>query len=662
MPNKATPDRCAKSESRARVLRKKDASSAGHVPTLEVSTRCSAVQWKQATVAAMAKKRKATNAGSRNGRARQNPTTDPEDHFNDSEDEFFTGRDKILLNEEPAAKRRRRVQEQEADLEPSDEEVFQDPESENESLDDAASESQDEDDAAPEAEDGESEDGYWGTSRGDYFNADVIETQADALEEEAEAKRLQQRQLKTMTDADFGFDESAWADETKETRTSRRPAVEKLPDFAVPEDATTEERLQMLQARYPEFAHLATDYLELQSTRAIFEKDGQPATNGRTDTTVGRTKLLALVAYMSSIAMYLVIMTSPSSSGMAMSPAELHDHPVMETVLRARELWLSVKDLEVFAPEPPSESGSQAEFHSQAGSDYGSDQDPVVIGKESVSRRPISISAPKKMKNKIASVSSSPEPSGSRPTDIKTKMPRRKKRNDLQTLLDASMHQTAEESDFGDEAPLTQAEAEEKARKKKSLRFYTSQIAQKANKRGAASRHAGGDDDIPHKERIRDKQDRLMREAEQRGRSGAHDLEARDTDDEDMSGVRQNHTESNEYYNSLVTSSKQKKADKKAKADAYAEAAKLGAQVFEEEQVGADGKRKITYAIEKNKGLMPKRKKDVRNPRVKKRKKYDEKMKKLSSIRQVYKGGEGRGGYGGEATGIKTNLVKSTKL
>jgi len=37
-------------------------------------------------------------------------------------------------------------------------------------------------------------------------------------------------------------------------------------------------------------------------------------------------------------------------------------------------------------------------------------------------------------------------------------------------------------------------------------------------------------------------------------------------------------------------------------------------------------------------------------------------MKKLGSVRQVYKGGEGRGGYGGELTGIKTNVVKSIKL
>jgi hypothetical protein len=75
-----------------------------------------------------------------------------------------------------------------------------------------------------------------------------------------------------------------------------------------------------------------------------------------------------------------------------------------------------------------------------------------------------------------------------------------------------------------------------------------------------------------------------------------------------------------------------------------------------------DEKRAIGYTIEKNKGLAPRRKKEVRNPRVKKRMKFEEKKKKLGSVRQVYKGGEERGGYGGEKTGIKSGLVKSIKL
>ena len=160
-----------------------------------------------------------------------------------------------------------------------------------------------------------------------------------------------------------------------------------------------------------------------------------------------------------------------------------------------------------------------------------------------------------------------------------------------------------------------------------------------------------------------------MKEAEKRGReeigqNQALNGDASDDDPEDARLAKEirGDDDGNDYYDMVAARTKQKAADKQALAEAYAQVAKQGGHVYTEQRVGPDGKRAITYAIEKNKGLAPKRKKEVRNPRVKKRKKYDEKMKKLGSIRQVYKGGEGRGGYGGELTGIKKNLVKSVKL
>lgn len=42
--------------------------------------------------------------------------------------------------------------------------------------------------------------------------------------------------------------------------------------------------------------------------------------------------------------------------------------------------------------------------------------------------------------------------------------------------------------------------------------------------------------------------------------------------------------------------------------------------------------------------------------------KYEEKQKKLRSMKATYKGGEGKGGYQGEQTGIKPGLIKSVKL
>ena len=63
----------------------------------------------------MAKKRKAGNRSARpaNG-AESNAKTkyDINEEFADSEDEFFAGRDKVLLDEEPASKRRRKAQDE----------------------------------------------------------------------------------------------------------------------------------------------------------------------------------------------------------------------------------------------------------------------------------------------------------------------------------------------------------------------------------------------------------------------------------------------------------------------------------------------------------------------------------------------------------------------
>ncbi len=593
----------------------------------------------------MARKRKAGKPSDQPAPSSSRDRYDPEERFDDSEDEFFAGQDKILLDEGPAAKRRRRLEEQEKDLQLSDEEVYREDDTEDEDEEDAET-------AGPDGVGDEEDEENWGTSRADYYNADVIETEADALEEEAEARRLQQKQLTAMTEADFGFDESAWVDESQKTQ-DRRPAVEKLPEIQIPENATTEERLQMLKSRYPEFEPLSKDFLALQDTYRILKKEidlPSVKVSQENQRKVSLTKFRALSSYLGSIAMYLALLTS-SKTGVALAPGQLREHPVMGNLVRCRQLWQDAQTLR--AVEVPVDREKE-----------------VSVAEEDI--MPLKTVAPvveQKKKDKRAKkqrpepVTSELRPSETVEKDIKPKKSRKSKRNDLEELLTASMQKPAEdESDFGDEAPLTTEEAAEKARRKKSLRFYTSQIAQKANKRGAASRQAGGDDDVPHKERLRDKQERLMREAEQRGRADVHGDEAfNDSGDESLAG-RDLNDDANEYYDMLVKNNKLKKADKREKAEAYAEAARQGAQVYEEEQIGPDGKRKITYAIEKNKGLTPKRKKDVRNPRVKKRKKYDEKMKKLSSIRQVYKGGEGRGGYGGEATGIKTNVVKSIKL
>jgi U3 small nucleolar RNA-associated protein 3 len=230
----------------------------------------------------------------------------------------------------------------------------------------------------------------------------------------------------------------------------------------------------------------------------------------------------------------------------------------------------------------------------------------------------------------------------------------------------------ADDSDFGEETELTAHEAAEKAKKKKSLRFYTSQIAQKANKRDNAGKDQGGDADIPHRERLKDRQARLQAEAEKRGQhKDAGPGVALGEDDgassaDEAPGTRRDDFEDEDgYYDMVAARSNDKKQTKLERAEAYALAKKEGAQVVEEEVIGDDGRRMISYQIQKNKGLTPHRKKSVRNPRVKKKEKYKEKQKKLKSMKQVFDKGaaaKGSANYGGELTGIKSGLVRSRKL
>jgi hypothetical protein len=80
-----------------------------------------------------------------------------------------------------------------------------------------------------------------------------------------------------------------------------------------------------------------------------------------------------------------------------------------------------------------------------------------------------------------------------------------------------------------------------------------------------------------------------------------------------------------------------------------------------QEKVGEGAKRAASYEIIKNKGLTPHRKKENRNPRVKKREMYDKAVvRRKGQVRDVVTGAAGA--YGGELTGIKSNLARSRKI
>ncbi len=79
----------------------------------------------------------------------------------------------------------------------------------------------------------------------------------------------------------------------------------------------------------------------------------------------------------------------------------------------------------------------------------------------------------------------------------------------------------------------------------------------------------------------------------------------------------------------------EKMALKKAKLESRQRQAGAGQREEEKEEgEGEDAKRGLTYQIARNKGLMPRRKKEQRNPRVRHRKKYQKAViKRKSQVR-----------------------------
>lgn len=523
----------------------------------------------------------------------------------------------------------------------------------------------------------------WGSSKKDLYNADQIETEADALEEEQEAKRLQQKQLQAMNEADFGFDESEWMETGKDAQDDAGDTgvvTEVLPQLEVTEDMDDDEKRKILSSRYPEFEPLAKEFASLQPIYKDLQKEAsKAASTPREDSEepqpapMAVVKLRALSAYLGTISLYFMLLASfpeGSDTRVPLSPAELRQHPVMGSLVKFRKLWETVKDLEVsevveVLQKPVNvtlSDSTKAEKQLKKTKEV-----KEVPQKEKLSRAERAAETARAEAEARRAERLRQTEAGLADLDDLVMAPGQKRK----TKKSTKSSKEDDDSDFGDENALTAREAEEKAKQKRSLRFYTSQLAQKANKRQAAGQNAGGDADIPYRERLKDRQARLNAEAEKRGRQQPDIGEelGGDSDEEDdrvrkelRGGDKQSGTDEDEYYDMVAARSKQRKDDKKARADAYAAAAREGGHVEIQEEIGPDGKRAITYQIEKNKGLTPKRSKDARNPRVKKRKKYEEKKKKLGSIRQIYKGGEGRGGYGGELTGIKKNLVKSVKF
>ncbi|GJE88396.1 Sas10 C-terminal domain-containing protein [Phanerochaete sordida] len=621
----------------------------------------------------------------------------PEDIPMDEEDEFHAARDEILLDGED------RMSDDEGD----EEEVFalrgmpQDSDSEEDDHDE-----DDEDDfedthpepgpstvkqkkgkktskaaASSESEsESESEEEGWGKSKAAYYSSNAGQLDSDDEEanemEEQEARRLQAKARDAMTDNDFGLEDTVeGAPEAEDELVEpAAPVIQKLP-----EDKGA--RLRHLEKASPEALALAGDWddaartlIKTQAKIAVLEDEDLLDKVG-----AGMLHLYyqALLQYATTLAFYLYLRASEKY---AQRPDLLRGHPIMKRLLTFKQSISTLEDLGVNDDEEDDEDDEDSEDDELglAGRIRGisaEELQSLLADMEAVT------SAGRTRKNAV------PSPEKPKPkAKAAPEEPPKKKRKTASASAPASLpvfdleepefpaaprassraRAAADADAYGEPVALQAADAADKAARKKSLRFHTSKIESAAGRRERARAAAGGDDDIPWQQRKKERERQNKKELEKTRGMGGADLDDEEPEPRADPGRKRRRDEESAseddgaegYYDLVKRKTKEKKDKKKAEYEAAVALAKEGLITDDT----AEGPRGVSRAILKNKGLTPHRSKSVRNPRVKKRQRYEKAKKKVASQKAVYKGGlAATGRYDGEKTGI-TKVIKSVKL
>ena len=175
---------------------------------------------------------------------------------------------------------------------------------------------------------------------------------------------------------------------------------------------------------------------------------------------------------------------------------------------------------------------------------------------------------------------------------------------------------------------------------------------------------ASGDADLPSRDTLNDRAARLRSRSSsaaaafgpggEGGGGGAEEEEEGGGGGGGRRSARVPLEEEDGLYQAAAAAAARKRADKAA---AYPRPQGRVAEAEPE----AEGRRGVTRAIEKNRGLTPHRNKLAHNPRAKLRHKFAKANVRRSGAVRTAGAGDGAH-YGGEASGIKANVSRSRRL
>ena len=471
------------------------------------------------------------------------------------------------------------------------------------------------DDESEEEE--EQEDGGWGKARKNYYDADdVSDDEEDAKEEEKEALRLQKAHYMNVQQDDFLEDsfenlikvnskpKKAFAGQSE--LDDEIMATEKIkPDLSRLNDA---EKLKLAEETLPDIAGILAEFENVSQ---------QPFLKS--------SIILQCIwaAYLTNLSFFLAFAAKNHNE-----PLRRKKHPVVDQLAALKDLLMALSA----SAQPKARKQAKAALMQDEMSPNDSQSNSSDSNQDSQS-----------------------DSEESATTNSQTMIPV-ESYDDIELPAETVARIVLRsKSDFGEGQDIDKVDMLDKMRRKKSLKFHVNQIDQSVSNNKSLKRklHAGGDEDIPHRDFKASQQAAMQRSQASVG--GSDDLD----DDEEFDFG--DDAEGEALYEQMKAEQEAKRVEKKQRRkETYSE---IQTTTMDDSDRLAEGeKRKATWKILANKGLTPHRKKENRNPRVKKRIKYDKAKKRLSSYRRVAVDKAKLGRYGGEATGIKANLSRSVKF
>ncbi|XP_011656740.1 something about silencing protein 10 isoform X2 [Cucumis sativus] len=547
-----------------------------------------------------------------------------------------------------------------------------------------------------EDEDMDEQKTIWGGREGKYYDADnrdfEIQSSDDEslAEEEEEVIRLQKEKAKTLSLEDFGLEDESDEELTLEemngkgvdAKTSARKEASDDMDATYQEIAkdvnalTREEQMDVLSSSAPELIGLLTELNEAvdqleNKVNPILNKvqNGQIAVGGGLQYL--ELKQVLLLSYCQAITFYLLL----KSEGQA-----VRDHPVIARLVEIRSLLDKVKQLDENLPSDLEDiiniyhqqetdgklkkenCSIPAEFFAkdQGSSHHSYSQEVELPNPKTGSKKADKLKEKGKKVGKHKQVDDQMSAQSMEMLKVRALLEEKLKQKNF-TLIEPKQSGAKKHlqpinrkleayNDFNDETDTQAAKRkgpDNSAKAADLKRLVSTKLKPKV---------ISGDDDLPTRDDIGERRRRyelqMLARAGVEPKNGTSVLESNSDDDDSVLKGNGEVDSEDELY-------KQVKQQRAAKLAAEAETySRTMATPSSPEVVG--GKRKISYQMEKNRGLTRKRKKLIKNPRKKYKLKFQDAAKRRKG--QVQEVKKPIHMYGGETTGINPRISRSIRF